>query len=664
MEILLENVGQDPMEIDVDSWDLKRYRDAHRASELTLKCSRRTPITKYAKVIAREDGKVYFRGYIQKPKIKNINTRELACKGEEDLLSHRFTGRYSFVPSERKLYHAFQSDAPTQTADTYGVTENVGLLFMANSMIPYHGNVFLAEAYSRDPTATDDLAHNFEAIGTSPHVAGYFNYFWNRTTQVMWGCTSHTNNAATWIEIENPSKFNWLAHGDGWIYSLPGLGTSSRIGSVDIYAEGTLLPRVGTYALMHDPANPYIACHGSADDLFVRLDDDDYNQGFGPRYMMLAENAYDTGVRLGTLDNPDTIISGNVQLNFDKIMDLLIDIAEFYGLHVRYRYESDYTYMDVLEAPVENEFILPEEHIADISQSMNTDLKAYALIGKGIGSRDVQAIYTPSDHSWMGTWYEETYDVENGFLDTHGNLKSMTDAEYARLQSDEIFTVSPSESWPHRPVENDMVRLKLLGEADRLMQIESIKYDSVGKLEFDLGNRRKEILDAFQAKSSLSKVFTQEYKIQFGKDVKVWNWNGSAWVESLNTGNLLLGDITHGWCKVGSAGRFTLPANLYQSDGSHRVTLDYSFRCDELPTPVYFWAQINGFENIFSQPRHMLLGDSVSDLDITALCTFGGYTYVDFWLKKVGEVTGVTDCEDHPTAYFTITIKAWKRTLL
>lgn len=162
MEILLTNVGRDPIEIDAQDWDLTRYRDAHRASDFRIKCSRKVPITKYARVVAKEDKTVLFRGYIQKPKLKNIRERELNCKGDEDLLLRRFTGRFSFNAGDKRLVHAFQSDAPNQEADIYDVTENVGLLFMANSMIPYHGNVFpVASIETRDPTVNDDTDAGF-----------------------------------------------------------------------------------------------------------------------------------------------------------------------------------------------------------------------------------------------------------------------------------------------------------------------------------------------------------------------------------------------------------------------------------------------------------------------------------------------------------------------
>jgi hypothetical protein len=223
-------------------------------------------------VVATEDRRTLFRGYVQKPKIKNTNSRELSCKGEEDLLLRRYTGRFAYQASTRYLGQVFQSDAPSQVADSYGVTGNVGLLFMANSMIPYHGNVVI-----------------------SPDVPAY----------------------------------DWFALEYDWIYKLTGLGTSSRIGTADIYYEGTLLPRVDS---LEELKATDISSFGDASDLYVRVDSDPLNWGFGPKAMLLAANAYDTGVRMGTIDSASTLLTGNVQMNFDRILDILIDLAEFYGL--------------------------------------------------------------------------------------------------------------------------------------------------------------------------------------------------------------------------------------------------------------------------------------------------------------------------------------------
>jgi len=590
MEILVTNAGKDPIEIEADSWSLKEYQDAHRAADFSIQCSRNIPIQRYAHVVAIENRRVLFRGYVKSPKIKNIRTRELTCKGEEDLLLRRYTGRFAYQASTRYLGQVFQSDAPSQTADSYGVIGNVGLLCIANFMIPLHGNTVI------DPTVP---------------------------------------------------AYDWWAYGSDWIYKLVGLGLDSRIGSADIYAEGTLLPRVDSFA---DMLSTDISCWSDDDDLWVRLDDSALNDGFGPKFMMLAENAYDTGVRMGDIDLASSLLTGNFQTNFDRIMDVLIDLAEFYGLNPRFRRERDHTYLDCLDEPVETEFTLSEENIEEITQSYNEDQKVHALIGLGYGSRDVQHVYTPSDHSWKGIWVEDSIDVDEGFIDSVGNLKPYVDAEYGLRLADEMFSISPSPDWGHKPKPNDMIRLRLVGEAERLLQVASTKTDSKGGYEMEIGGRKSDLIDAFNSKDSLNRIYLDEYLVEFGKAI------------TLTGEDFQLGDTTHGSC-TGATGNVTVPAEAYEADWSHRVTLDISITSDEKPVSCTVLVTVNGGENIFCQPRHYLLGDPITGLDVTRIVNYGSASTIAVWVIKNGEWDGAA-CINHPTFDMSITVKMWKRTIL
>lgn len=585
MEILLTNADEDPIEIDVDSWDLTEYRDAHRAAVFKIKCSRMIPISRYAHVVASEGKEVLFRGYIQKPKIKNKQTRELTCKGEEDLLLHRYTGRHSYLLNSRKLIHAFQSDPPSQSADVYGVTGNVGLLFQANSKIPYNGKVI----------------------------------------------TSGT------------PQYDWFYHGHDWIYYLKGLGLDSRIGNANIYADGLLLPRVADFATLEATA---ISSWSDVNDLWVRLDDADYSFGFGPKQLMLAENCYDTNIRLGTIDLPTAVIAGNIQLNTDRILDIIIDLAEFFGLEPRFRRTAEYTYLDLLKDPVDSEFYLPEEHIEDVSQATTSDLRPHALIGLGIGSRDVQQIYTPSDHTWMGIWIEEKFEVEDGCVDTMGILKSTVNAEYARLLDDEIFTVTPTPSWGHTPRPNDIINLQLLDEPSRSLQVTSLKRTSKSSQELELGGRKPDIIDAFNAKSSLSRVYSGESMKKVGSPIMI-------------NGEVTLGDATHGWCTSDDF-KFTVPADIEKEDGSHRVLADISVDTDLDPESMQMSVVVNSNANIFCQPLHHNLGDSITELDITDLVSYGSESTMKVYIKRKGEWDGAS-CSEHPTATVSITITSHVR---
>ena len=586
MEILITNAEKEPIEIEADSWELREYADASKAAEFSIKCSRKIPIQRWAHVIATEGNDVLFRGYVASPKIKNINTRELVCKGEEHLLLRRFTGRFSYQASARVLEHVFQSDAPSQTADAYGVTGNVGMLFMANSLIPYHGNVL--------------------TTGTP--------------------------------------AYDWWATGADWIYKLSGLGLNSRIGSADIYAEGLLLPRQSTYAALEATA---ISCYSDASDLWVRLDNSAYNVGFGPRYCMFAENCYDTYIRKGIIDLPSTVLTGNLQVNFTRILDILIDFAEFYGLNPRFRRTKDYTYFDALDDPTESEFILPEENIAKISQQYNEDSKVHALIGLGTGSQDVQQVYTPSDHTWKGIWIADTMGVEDGFLDSLGILKPFVDAEYSFRQADEKFSITPSPDWGHKPRPYSMIRLKLDGEAERLLQVMSARRDEAGNYDMEIGGRDSDIMDAFQGRDRLERVYLEELMTEYGEAI------------SLNGENFVLGDTTHGTC-TGASGNVTIPAAVFEDDWSHRVTLDINIKTNAPPVSCIMIVEINDRSNFLCQPRHVLLGEAITGLDITRYCNYGSPTKIEIWFQKNGDWDGDA-CYTHPTFDLSSSVHCWKR---
>ena len=588
MEILVTNAEKDPIEIEADSWDLREYADASKAAEFSIKCSRKIPIQRWAHVVATEGNDVLFRGYVTSPRIKNINTRELVCKGEEHLLLRRFTVRFSYQASARRLAHVFQSDAPSQVADSYGVTGNVGMLFMANSLIPYYGNVLTA--------------------GTP--------------------------------------AYDWYAMGADWIYKLSGLGTDSRIGTANIYAEGKLLPRQSTYAALQATA---ISCYSDASDLWVRLDNASYNVGFGPRYCMFAENAYDTGVRMGTIDLGSTVLTGNTQLNFTRILDILIDFAEFYNLNPRFRRGKDYTYFDALDDPVESEFILPEENIAKITQQYNEDSKVHALIGLGTGSEDVQQIYAPSDHTWKGIWIEDIMDVEDGYLDSLGIHKPFVSAEYAFRQADDKFSITPSHDWGHMPRPFSMIRLKLDGETEKLLQVMSARRDEAGNYDMEIGGRDSDILDAFNGRDSLDRVYIEDYLTEYGEAI------------SLDGEDFVLGDTTHGTC-TGASGTVLIPAAVYESDWSHRVTLDISTKTNASPVSCMMIIEINGGSNFLCQPRHYLLGETISGLDITRYCNYGTNTAISVWIQKNGEWPGA-NCAAHPKFDLSTTVRCWKRTI-
>jgi hypothetical protein len=339
-----------------------------------------------------------------------------------------------------------------------------------------------------------------------------------------------------------------------------------------------------------------------------------------------------------------------LQLNYDRILDTLIDLAEFYGLNPRFRRSANCTYLDALDDPTGTEFTLPEENIDEITQSYNSDQLVHALFGKGVGDRDCQHIYTPSDHTWKGVWVEAAMDADEGYLDALGNLKPYVDAEYALRLADEQFAIVPTADWGHFPQCYDVVRLKLNGEAERALYVASAKIDSKGKYEMEIGGRKSDLIDAFNSKSALNRTYYNEYLTEYGKAIT-------------NTGSaLVMGDVTHGWCGGGSVS-ITVPASWKEADWSHRVTMDISITTDQAPVACMVLIQVGGGSNFLMQPKYYLLGDSISNLDITRYVNYGSATTVGIWIMKLGEWSGAA-CANHPTFNLSTTIRGWKRTLL
>jgi len=344
------------------------------------------------------------------------------------------------------------------------------------------------------------------------------------------------------------------------------------------------------------------------------------------------------------------VLTGNLQLNFNRILDTLIDLAEFYGLNPKFRRAANCTYLDALDDPTGTEFTLEEENINEITQTYNSDQRVHALIGKGYGSRDVQQLWAPSDHTWKGVWIEDTIDIDEGFYDTIGYLKPCVRAEYNSRLEDEMFTIVPTPDWGYFPQCYDVVRLKLKGEAERALYVASTKIDSNGKYEMEIGGRDNDLMDAFNGKSSLDRVYANEYLVECGKAI------------TLSGEDAQMGDLTHGICG-GIGGYVTIPASVYAADWSHRVTLDLSITTDQPPIDCMFYVNVGGSFTTLGHSKHHLLGDSIQCLDVTRFCNYGSATRIDVWIVGDGDWPGA-NCAAHPTFDLNVTVRCWKRTIL
>jgi hypothetical protein len=585
MEILFRNPGSaEDLEIDYDDWKLTRYLDAHRATKFEVRCHRRVPVRPYAKITAREGGKIHFRGYISQRSIRN-KTKSITCKGDEDLLLHRYTGRAHYFPDVTRLIHPFQSAAPSQTADEYGVTWNCGLLFLANSLIP--------------PT------------------------IWTMEDEASW----------TW--------------------KLPGGGSSSRIGTADIYILSgvTAIKLTERSSLALCKANDY-SSYRDANDLYIQINpvDEAY---FGA---VLAENCFDTNVRMGVIDNPGTSIQ-NMQMADDRIADCLFSLGAFFEQPCKFRYAADgYTYLDSVEDDGSDAaiFDLPEDLCSLVEQNESTERYVHGLTGLGIGSRDPRHRYTKMDLDYKGVWYHDTFDVDEGFglwNDTGGLLRSMTDDEYARRRANVSWRIESVPFWSPRPNPGHYINLLLAGETHKL-RIESLALAMSGSQTMELGRRIDDLIDSFNPKSSLSDVYMYEYLEEL--------YGGL----SLN-GDIQLGDSVHGLCS-GYSGSITIPDDVDDAGNNHRVTLDISISLKAATShiigPATVYVILGGTQSPEHVFKHYMIGDSINGIDVTAKMNYGVATTVAIYCQYQGNwLPAHGGCSGHPTANVNLTFHAYKR---
>lgn len=590
MEILFRNPGStEDLEIDYDDWQLTRYLDAHRATKLDIKCHRRVPVLPYAKITAKEGGKIHFRGYLSQRSLKN-KTKSIICKGDEDLLLHRFTGRAHYFPDTTRLVHPFKSDAPNQTADEYGVTWNCGLLFLANSLIP--------------PT--------------------------------IW-------------TLEDEASWTW---------KLPGGGSSSRLGTSDIYILSgvTAIKLTDRASLALCKANDY-SSYRDANDLYIQINpvDEAY---FGA---VLAENCFDTNVRMGQVDNPDTPIQ-NLQMADDKIAECLLSLGDFFEQPCRFRYAADgHTYLDSIEDDGSDDaiFELHEDMCSSVERGEGTERYVHGLTGLGVGSRDPRHRYTKMDLSYAGIWYHDIYEVDEGFglwNDDGGLLRNMTDDEYARRRTNDSWRIESLPSWNPRPNPGHYLDLLLQDngaiEARHKLRIESLTLKMSGSQVLELGRRVDDIIDSFNPKANLSNVYMYEYLEEL--------YGGL----SLN-GDIQLGDSVHGLCS-GYSGSITIPDDVDDSGNNHRVTLDISISLDSATShiigPATVYVILGGTQSPEHVFKHYMIGDSISAIDVTAKMNYGAATTVAIYCQYQGNWLPVHgDCSGHPTANVNMTFHAYKR---
>ena len=564
-----------------DSWDplpilsgtVSRVIDPATPSEATLEVPGDFPVRMGAGLaIYRADGCV-FRGYIARlVENRTEDIWKLTLQGEEDMLNWRVCPNLIYKHAEHCFVHPFSDDAPSGTPDTYGVANNEGLIWAANSLIP-------PRAWIEDPLNPDD-------------------HIW------------------------------YLDEG----------GTRSCLYDKPVYANGTALTeRTSKATLVSNPGSYFY----EDNKLWIHLAD-----GFVEDYYarIYVENAFDTNIRAGSIDHPEIELSGDFILDTEKLVgETLLTFAVGHGRYPIWRYESEYTYLDVLSTNGKGQtsglFDIRNSDIIEREISYGDDMEVTAVVGLGAGSAGTsRQIYTKQD-LWLkrGRHFFSTLDITDGFADSGGTMQHFVDEEYAVRRNSKARNITTALD--HYAAPRNWVRL--WDFSPEIVQVHAIDMDIKGG----------QFVDTYEF--GARKPWAREALLSFDRLNSAWSQN---YIEDLDTksgsGPTTMLDDAHGSCS-GYGLTVNFPSTLTVADYNHRVLLSLSFTQAEgqAVTPqkamlVVYVGAVTG-KNLWITDWQLF--SAVNDIDITEYMSYDTDVTISVFIRKYGEWEGShSDCTGHP----------------
>lgn len=564
-----------------DSWDplpilsgtVSRVIDPATPSEATLAVPGDFPVRMGAGLaIYRADGCV-FRGYIARlVENRTEDIWKLTLQGEEDMLNWRVCPNLIYKHAGHCFIHPFSDDAPSATPDTYGVANNEGLIWAANSLIP-------PRAWIEDPLNPDD-------------------HIW------------------------------YLDEG----------GTRSCLFDKPVYANGTALTeRTSKATLVSNPGSYFY----EDNKLWIHLAD-----GFVEDYYarIYVENAFDTNIRAGSIDHPEIKLSGDFIIDTEKLVgETLLTFAVGHGRYPIWRYESEYTYLDVLSTNGKGQtsglFDIRNSDIIEREISYGDDMEVTAVVGLGAGSAGTsRQTYTKQD-LWLkrGRHFFSTLDITDGFVDSGGTMQHLVDEEYAVRRNSKARNITTALD--HYAAPRNWVRL--WDFSPEIVQVHAIDMDIKGG----------QFVDTYEF--GARKPWAREALLSFDRLNSAWSQN---YIEDLDTksgsGPTTMLDDAHGSCS-GYGLTVNFPSTLTVADYNHRVLLSLSFTQAEgqAVTPqkamlIVYVGAVTG-KNLWITDWQLF--SAVNDIDITEYMSYDSDVVISVFIRKYGEWEGVhSDCTGHP----------------
>jgi hypothetical protein len=597
------NPGQQPFTIDAEKWTLKRYQDiTTNARELQITLRPDVPIQQFAEILAIDGSDVAFRGYVERYK-KTAQENVFYCRGVENLLYHRYLHKFN--------YSIVVDSDGGQTSFTLG-----GLL---------------KDHYSAGFPITRATADNCPGI---LHVANSLMP-WNMPFTVY---------DATYKIIKYA----------GW-------GTKSRMGvSPTLYymADNGVYPLTQRGALA-DLQTYDASFYIDANDLYIRNTTNLGAGNFGAQDFwyysgrILANNVFDTKMRIGTIDYSNYQLVGFLKTGFkDTAASTIFSTLKSFGLFAYIYDELDATYLyafwnaEGLHSTTIPVYTIDETERETITWEKSVPNKphVHSLRGYGVAEQVYSHVVAPT---YKGLWYEDILQITNGFRDANGTIIPTTDAEYTNRLYDYQYLIKTARKIIARP--GDYVKVLPKYDPSEILPINVITNNSDGTTQLEINQKTPLLTNAWQFAGVLAGTYSNYVLHDIHDPV-----SGSA------TFNFRTAAFPA--CAGGS---IALVVPNISNDYHSRVTLDVSLSpsVNQIPKtwePMRFMVGIGIVQGKFNE--NMIIynyawGDTISDIDITDQVTNNATNTVWIQVYYMGGVVGSTQCSTNSQVTANVTMR-------
>lgn len=299
-------------------------------------------------------------------------------------------------------------------------------------------------------------------------------------------------------------------------YKIANGGTNYRLnGKAPFAIDYRYLVDLDLAASLADCISVDNTYYQSATDLYVHIDNH-YHRGWADIGGLLLSNAFDTTIRLG--DVPAENVDGELQTAYDKIGDLIVNIANGDSKFVHWRDTEEYTYLDIDTAEGRTTgYILEEHELESLERTTPGDPLVRAIFGRGEGNQ----MHTTGDLTYDGIWTQDVYEVDQAYKDAYGNLKTRVTAKYNERQTDYCWRVAFRQRADRTLLlkPGDFVTLRPYHEADELLSITNIDLDEQDVITLDLGQKRPTFNTSWEILLGEAGAYTKKYLRESHKSI-------------------------------------------------------------------------------------------------------------------------------------------------